>query len=234
MAGKKYNMRFSGIQLENAVDAVVNAIEEQVGPGASQVPQTGRLKALLAADSATFESGHILDVGPDGKIGSIALDDTPQEGSSSPVKSDGIRRALDAKADADDVYNKAEIQKILDGIHAQMAQKADRGTTLEDYGITDAYTKNQTDAAVNNCVPRSKSLSKYIAKYTITEEQIDIGLQDKDTDEGEKCLSITPHSVSFGEKELATVDQIPDISTKADHTRVEESQTNASITFTLD
>ena len=62
------------------------------------------------------------------------------------AKSEAIADAdgkLALKADASAVYTKEEANDLLD-------DKADKATTLAGYGITDAYTAAQTDAAITN------------------------------------------------------------------------------------
>lgn len=49
------------------------------------------------------------------------------------------------KADADNVYTKAEANTLLNG-------KADKATTLSGYGITDAYTKAQVENKISELV----------------------------------------------------------------------------------
>ena len=70
---------------------------------------------------------------------------------------DGLQAALDAKAstgtattDAAGLMSAADKSK-LDGF-GSASTYAKKGTTLGGYGITDAYTKAQTDSAISNAV----------------------------------------------------------------------------------
>lgn len=69
-----------------------------------------------------------------------------------------IEEALEAKANSEDVYSKSDVynKTEVDGalepkadksyVDEELAKKADKATTLEGYGITDAYTKEQVNA----------------------------------------------------------------------------------------
>ncbi len=48
--------------------------------------------------------------------------------------------------------NNDTIKDVLDLITSTIDDKADSGTTLADYGITDAYTKTQTDTAIATAI----------------------------------------------------------------------------------
>ena len=77
---------------------------------------------------------------------------------------------LDAFLNADNFYNKSETDDLLGG-------KADKATTLAGYGITDAYTKTETDNLVAGTVTDSYSTSTtkaYSANYINNLVQPDI------------------------------------------------------------
>ena len=71
-----------------------------------------------------------------------------------------LQTAVEAKANAADVYSKTEadtkfatndqLQKDVAATNLEVAKKADKATTLAGYGITDAYTKAEADAADAN------------------------------------------------------------------------------------
>ena len=63
-----------------------------------------------------------------------------------------------------DTDKKADITSGVNGlITAGIADKADKATTLEGYGITDAYTKTETNTAISTAVANSKHASLKIA-----------------------------------------------------------------------
>lgn len=102
-----------------------------------------------------------------------------------------------------------------DAIAALQTGKADKATTLAGYGITDAYTKSQVDAAVATAVPKSKVMTTYTAHYDISDGQIEIYLANNNGTAA-KEFKITPNSLVWNNQTIATVDQIPDVSNKAD------------------
>ncbi len=66
---------------------------------------------------------------------------------------------------------KADITSGVNGlITTGIAGKADKATTLEGYGITDAYTKTETNTAISTAVANSKHASLKIAESNPTAE----------------------------------------------------------------
>lgn len=66
---------------------------------------------------------------------------------------------------------KADITSGVNGlITAGIAGKADKATTLEGYGIADAYTKTQTDTAISTAITKAKHASLEVAKSNPTAE----------------------------------------------------------------
>ena len=66
---------------------------------------------------------------------------------------------------------KADITSGVNGlITAGIAGKADKATTLEGYGITDAYTKTETNTAISTAVANAKHASLKIAESNPTAE----------------------------------------------------------------
>lgn len=49
-----------------------------------------------------------------------------------------------------DSTHSTDIQEVRESINELDSSKADKATTLAGYGITDAYTKSQTDIAISN------------------------------------------------------------------------------------
>ena len=84
----------------------------------------------------------------------------------------GLQDALDGKANA--VHTHATAQ--VDGLDAALAGKADKATTLEGYGITDAYTQTQTDSKIAEAIAAADHL-----KREIVESLPDVGDADENT-----------------------------------------------------
>lgn len=84
-------------------------------------------------------------------------------------KIDGLTTALDAKADAADLgalAAKSEVAKadLASALAAEIDGKADSATTLAGYGIADAYTKTETDGAIDTAIDELNLANTYQAK----------------------------------------------------------------------
>lgn len=73
---------------------------------------------------------------------------------------DGLQGALDGKANATHTHTTAQVT----GLDAALAGKADKATTLEGYGITDAYTKGQTDSKIAEAIAAAPHLKREIVQ----------------------------------------------------------------------
>ena len=85
---------------------------------------------------------------------------------------DGLQTALDGKANAVHTHTTAQVT----GLDTALAGKADKATTLEGYGITDAYTQTQTDTKIAEAVAAADHL-----KREIVESLPDAGDADENT-----------------------------------------------------
>lgn len=72
----------------------------------------------------------------------------------------GLQDALDGKANTVHTHTTAQV----DGLDTALAGKADKATTLEGYGITDAYTKGQTDSKIAEAVAAAPHLKRQIVE----------------------------------------------------------------------
>ena len=82
------------------------------------------------------------------------------------------------KANASDVYTKTEIDdKGFLTEHQDISGKADKADTLAGYGITDAYTKTQTDSAIDakivNKADKATTLAGYGIEDAYTKTELD-------------------------------------------------------------
>ena len=81
----------------------------------------------------------------------------------------GLQDALDGKANATHTHTTAQV----DGLDAALAGKADKSTTLEGYGITDAYTQTQTDTKIAEAVAAAPHLKRKIVEALPEVEKAD-------------------------------------------------------------
>ena len=104
-------------------------------------------EALTAKDYATKTE---LSEGLADKQDTLTFDETPTAESDNPVKSKGIKTAIDSA--------KSELQSSING-------KADKATTLEGYGIEDAYTKDEVDGKIqakDSLPPQADNQGKFL------------------------------------------------------------------------
>ena len=72
----------------------------------------------------------------------------------------GLQDALNGKANTVHTHTTAQV----DGLDAALAGKADKATTLEGYGITNAYTKGQTDSKIAEAIAAAPHLKREIVQ----------------------------------------------------------------------
>ena len=82
---------------------------------------------------------------------------------------DGLQTALDGKANATHTHTTAQVT----GLDTALAGKADKATTLAGYGITDAYTKGETDSAIATAVAAAPHLKRTIVEQLPEVEEAD-------------------------------------------------------------
>lgn len=87
-----------------------------------------------------------------------------------------INTELDKKADKETTYIKTEVD-------TELAKKANTATTIAGYGITDAYTKTETDTAIANSIKNKADKATTLEGYGIadayTKTELDTSLSNK-------------------------------------------------------
>ena len=95
------------------------------------------------------------------------------------ARGDHVHPHDSTKADASNVYTKSQVytKNEIDGMgfatDSDLENKADKSTTLNGYGITDAYTKTQIDAKVNGKADKSTTLNGYGITDAYTKTEVD-------------------------------------------------------------
>lgn len=87
-----------------------------------------------------------------------------------------IKKALQDAKDYTDALEAGQVTTNKNAITSLQTDKADKATTLDGYGITDAYTKGETDTKIAQAVAAAPHL-----KRTIVEELPDPGDADENT-----------------------------------------------------
>lgn len=92
------------------------------------------------------------------------------------ARGDHVHPSDTSKANAADVYKKTETYSKTEiddkGFlteHQDISNKADKATTLEGYGITDAYTKTQTDSQIDAKIVNKADKATTLQGYGITD-----------------------------------------------------------------
>lgn len=92
------------------------------------------------------------------------------------ARGDHVHPSDSSKANAADVYKKTETYSKTEiddkGFlteHQDISGKADKATTLEGYGITDAYTKTQTDTQIDTKIANKADKATTLQGYGITD-----------------------------------------------------------------
>lgn len=115
--------------------------------------------------------------------GSVASNVTPKMDGTASVgtdtgfaRGDHVHPSDTSKANAADVYKKTETyskteidQKGFLTEHQDISGKADKATTLAGYGITDAYTKTQTDTKITELTTGKADKATTLSGYGITD-----------------------------------------------------------------
>lgn len=169
---------------------VVPAIDKTIS-GTGDNDHLATTKAIV--DYVTSQMSD-LDVGTlEGRVGTLETEMDAAQGDITTIKGQittingegegSIKKALnDAKSYTDQkVAEKANLEHTheiddVTGLQAALDGKAAKATTLAGYGITDAYTKGETDSAIATAVAAAPHL-----KRTIVEDLPDVGEADENT-----------------------------------------------------
>lgn len=96
------------------------------------------------------------------------------------ARGDHVHPSDDTKANVDDVYSKTDIDGKGFLVADDIANKADKATSLSGYGIADAYTKTEIDGKgflvandITNKADKATSLSGYGITDAYTKSQVD-------------------------------------------------------------
>lgn len=173
-------------ELKNKLDGIETQAQKNVKPDWNA--STGNAAEILnkptipsKTSDLTNDAGFITaEQVPEG---SVASNVTPKMNGTASVgtdtgfaRGDHVHPSDTSKANAADVYKKTETySKIeIDGKgflteHQDISNKADKATTLEGYGISDAYTKAQTDSQIDAKIANKADKATTLQGYGITD-----------------------------------------------------------------
>lgn len=162
-------------------DVVSPAVAQTVTADTSTVPSTKAVFDYVTSQLTDLDVGAL-----EGRVDTLEEEMDTVQGQITTINGEGegsIKKALaDAKAYTDqEVATKAdaehthEIADVTD-LQTTLDGKADKATTLEGYGITDAYTQTQTDSKIAEAIAAAPHL-----KREIVEELPAVGSADANT-----------------------------------------------------
>lgn len=173
-------------ELKNKLDGIETQAQKNVKPDWNA--STGNAAEILnkptipsKTSDLTNDAGFITaEQVPEG---SVASNVTPKMNGTASVgtdtgfaRGDHVHPSDTSKANAADVYKKTETysKTEIDGKgflteHQDISNKADKATTLQGYGITDAYTKAQTDSQIDAKIANKADKATTLQGYGITD-----------------------------------------------------------------
>lgn len=90
-----------------------------------------------------------------------------------------LQTQIDGIKDGTDIDSFADVEAEIASIDAAMELKADKSTTLAGYGITNAYTKTETDDLLDDKADKATTLSGYGITDAYTKTETDTELAKK-------------------------------------------------------
>ena len=159
-AGKGLSTNDFTTELKNKLDGIATGAQVNVKPDwnagsgtAAEIlnkPTIPTKTSQLQNDSSFITSADI----PEGAAASNTtpkMDGTAAVGAETAfARGDHVHPSDTTKANVSDVYTKADIDGKGFLVEEDIADKADKSTTLSGYGITDAYTKNEIDGKISS------------------------------------------------------------------------------------
>lgn len=185
-SGKGLSSNDFTTELKNKLDGIETQAQKNVKPDWSA--SAGSAAEILnkptipsKTSDLTNDAGFITaDQVPEGSVASNVtpkMDGTASVGTDTGfARGDHVHPSDTSKANAADVYKKTETyskteidQKGFLTEHQDISGKADKATTLAGYGITDAYTKTQTDAKITELTTGKADKATTLSGYGITD-----------------------------------------------------------------
>lgn len=185
-AGKGLSTNDFTTELKNKLDGIAAGAQVNVKPDwSAAVGQPNEIlnKPTIPSKTSdlTNDSGFITtsDI-PEGAAASTTvpkMDGTAAVGTELAfARGDHVHPSDTSKANVADVYTKTEVytKSEIDGKgylteHQDISGKADKSTTLSGYGITDAYTKTETDSKIDEKIANKANSATTLAGYGITD-----------------------------------------------------------------
>lgn len=115
-----------------------------------------------------------------------------------------VMDSLAPKANTADVYKKTEVyskteidEKGFLTEHQDISGKADKSTTLAGYGITDAYTKTETEGKIDEKIAgKANSADVYTKAETYTKTETDTKIDEKILNKADKATTLAGYGIT--------------------------------------
>ncbi len=189
------------------LSAAINTLDAAVSQNSDSITavtaRAGQLEEKVGINSEGTETGTglLTDVSDlKEKVGDSTKGLVHDVGENTPGSESGLYREIaDLKA-ADAATNKA-LSDAKTELNTAIGEKATKATTLAGYGITDAYTKTETNSAISTAVANAAHL-----KYTIKAKKTDIDITAADADQYIYLVPKTAGKTDDGYDEYMVID----------------------------
>ena len=185
-SGKGLSSNDFTTELKNKLDGIEAQAQKNVKPdwSASAGSATEILnKPTIPSKTSQLQNDSNFITSDQVPEGAVASNVTPKMNGTASVgtdtgfsRGDHVHPSDSSKANAADVYKKTETYSKTEiddkGFlteHQDISGKADKATTLEGYGITDAYTKTQTDTQIDTKIANKADKATTLQGYGITD-----------------------------------------------------------------
>ena len=175
--------------------------------GISDIEMNGALTGVTTVNGATITGTAFngVTLSTDGKVNGAAITSNSfngvklEKGADSHYKVGGV----DVTKMQTDVAGKADAATTLTGYgitdaytktetDTAVGKKADKATTLTGYGITDAYTKTETDTAIGKKADKATTLTGYGIADAYTKTETDTAIEKK----ADKATTLTGYGIA--------------------------------------
>lgn len=159
-AGKGLSTNDFTTELKNKLDGIAAGAQVNVKPDWNAGSGTDAEilnKPTIPTKTSELQNDSSFITSADIPEGAAASNTTPKMDGTAAVgtemafaRGDHVHPSDTTKANVSDVYTKTDIDEKGFLVGADIANKADRSTTLSGYGITDAYTKKEIDGKISS------------------------------------------------------------------------------------
>lgn len=159
-SGKGLSTNDFTTELKNKLDGIAAGAQVNVKPDWNAGSDTAAEilnKPTIPTKTSQLQNDSSFITSADIPEGAVASNTTPKMDGTAAVgaemafaRGDHVHPSDTTKANVSDVYTKSDIDDKGFLVGTDIANKADKSTTLSGYGITDAYTKKEIDGKISS------------------------------------------------------------------------------------